>query len=302
MFDAIPAESIKMKARELYAKLEKDFDLAHCKDDWSEMDFNEFVSDNFKNRHMGLLVDNSKEINKVYTAVFPSAEVINKILAKGEKDAMLFVHHPMNWDINRTGGAQFDIDKELLRKLKENNISVYALHTPLDNFGKYSTCTQLALALGLKIKEPFYDYFGHQAGVIARTDSRSIDELVGRVEHALGHDVKLWEYGKTGKIRGQLVGVIGGGGLDVQALRELKARDINAFITGVTRKSSDFEPAVKAHNYAMANRINIIGGTHYSTEKFACIAMTDYFRLMGLRAEFVTDKPDFEDVDYGFKG
>jgi len=281
--------------------MEKDFDLAHCKDDWSMMNFSEFVSDNFKKRYMGLLADNASEIKKVYTAVFPSVDVINHVLAKGERDIMLFTHHPMIWDINGKEGVFRDIPAYLLQKLKDSNIAVYNLHTPLDNFGKYSTCTSLASALGLKLKESFYDYFGHPAGAIGRTDSRSIDEMVGKVESALGHDVKLWEYGPR-KIRGQLVGVIGGGGLDVQALKELKAKGINIFVTGVTRKTAGYEPVLKAHNFAKKNKINIIGGTHYSTEKFACIAITDFFRMMGLRAEFVPDNPGFEDIDYGFKG
>jgi hypothetical protein len=29
--------------------------------------------------------------------------------------------------------------------------------------------------------------------------------------------------------------------------------------------------------------------------------MVDYFKKLGLRAEFILGKPDFEDMDYGFK-
>ncbi len=69
-----------MKAIELYKKLDTDFELDDCKDDWSHMDFNEYISDNFKKCYMGLLLDNTEEINSVYTAVFPSDLVLNKII------------------------------------------------------------------------------------------------------------------------------------------------------------------------------------------------------------------------------
>jgi putative NIF3 family GTP cyclohydrolase 1 type 2 len=289
-----------MNAKELYARLEKDFDLAHCKDDWSQMEFNEFISDNYKRRYMGLMADNASEIKRVYTAVFPTEEIINYILAKEEKDAMLFIHHPMIWDINGENGVFRSIPRDLLRKLRDNNISVYNLHTPLDNFGEYSTCASLAKALDFEIKESFYEYFGHPAGVIAKTSLSTIDELVEKIKKAVGHKVKLWHYG-SGEIKYFMVGVIGGGGLDVQALEELKSKGINTFVTGVVRKTTGYDPVIKAHEFAKDNKINIIGATHYSTEKFACIAMIDYFKKLGLRAEFILGKPDFEDMDYGFK-
>ena len=42
--------------------------------------------------------------------------------------------------------------------------------------------------------------------------------------------------------------------------------------------------------------LNLIGGTHYSSEKFACMAVCEYFSKLGLQAEFVEDIPCFEDL------
>jgi putative NIF3 family GTP cyclohydrolase 1 type 2 len=189
----------------------------------------------------------------------------------------------------------------LLKKLRDSHIAIYNLHTPLDNFGEYSTGVSLAKALGLKVEEPFYEYFGHPAGVIGKTNMSTIDELVEKVKQAVGHEIKFWPYGSK-KINNKLVGVIGGGGNDVIALQELYDRGINTFVTGVTRKSEGHEGAFKAHGFAQDHGINIIGATHYSTEKFACIAMVGYFKKLGLKAEFIPGKPDFNDLDYGMKG
>jgi putative NIF3 family GTP cyclohydrolase 1 type 2 len=51
-----------------------------------------------------------------------------------------------------------------------------------------------------------------------------------------------------------------------------------------------------AHDIARENKINILGGSHYSTEKFACMAMCGYFRKQGLPSEFIEDTPVMEDL------
>jgi len=51
-----------------------------------------------------------------------------------------------------------------------------------------------------------------------------------------------------------------------------------------------------AHELARENAINLLGGTHYSTEKFACIEMCKYFSELGLLSAFVEDVPYFEDL------
>jgi hypothetical protein len=42
---------------------------------------------------------------------------------------------------------------------------------------------------------------------------------------------------------------------------------------------------------AKRGRVNVMGATHYSTEKYACVAMVDYFHKLGLDAEFVAGPP-----------
>ena len=44
------------------------------------------------------------------------------------------------------------------------------------------------------------------------------------------------------------------------------------------------------------NKINILGGTHYSTKTFACIAIVEYFEKMGLVSEVIKNIPGVEDL------
>ncbi len=52
----------------------------------------------------------------------------------------------------------------------------------------------------------------------------------------------------------------------------------------------------EVHNFEKENKINVLGGTHYSTEKFACQEMCNYFKKQGLPAEFIPEKPVLEDM------
>jgi len=288
-----------MKAIDLYNKLEKDFVIPEITENWYDdkeaydESFEEYVCDNFRQRSIGLLCDFADEINKVYTAVSPSEKVLAKILDDDITDAMLFVHHPMDWDLSKDPDKAFyQINTELLKKLKERRVSIYSLHLPLDNYGEYSTGKTLADALGIKIEKPFCLYYGALCGVIGTTDCKDIHELNARYSQVVGHKTKLYQYG-DGRIINNRVGICAGGGNDTDTVNELIENGINVLISGVTVNNMY---SADAHKLEEENKVNLIGGTHYSSEKFACIAVCEYFRKLELQAEFVEDMPCFEDL------
>jgi putative NIF3 family GTP cyclohydrolase 1 type 2 len=283
-----------MEAKKLYQRLEKDFIKPGLSDEWAEdMDeVKDFLSENFKRRSMGLVCDNSQEINRVYTAVFPTNEIMQKILDSGETDALLFVHHPSIWDITKAPQVFQQMSRELLTQFKERRISIYNLHVPLDNFGEYSTSTTLAKALGIKPEIDFAPYFGALCGIIGRTDSKNVAELSKKFDKAVEHKTSLYSYGDK-LITGGRVAVIAGGGNDIKMLEEIAKNEVNTFITGITALNSHSQ---KAHDFAKAHKINVLGGTHYSTEAFACKAMCKYFEKLGLDCEFIQGKPGLEDL------
>lgn len=282
-----------MKATELYAQLEKDFITPQMSDDWAQYfePLGDFITDNFKKRSMGLVCDFSQEINHVYTAVFPSNKIMSEILAKDTKNALLFVHHPEIWDIRQAPKVFQLMDKSLLQKFKDNNIAIYNLHVPLDNYGEYSTSVTLAKALDIEPTEPFAPYFGSLAGVLGKTQIKTVSELQKKFSQVVGHEVGIYKYGDD-KITEGTVAVVAGGGL-TETIEDVAQNNINILVTGITAKS---QHSLNAHEFAQKNKINLLGGTHYSTEKFACQAMTDYFVKQGLPAEFIDDTPVMEDI------
>ncbi len=283
-----------MKATQLYQQLEKDFITPKLSDEWAEhmRAVIDFLCENFKQRSMGLVCDFATEINKVYTAVFPSKNVMQNILDRGETDLMLFAHHPSIWDIRKMPEVFQQMDRKLLGKFRKRRISIYNLHVPLDNYGEYSTGVSLTKVLDFKIKKPFAEYYGGRDGVICSTRLKNVQDVKQKLKAVLGHKVHLYKYG-TNKIKDGKVAIITGGGNNVKDLKGVVLEEVNIFITGITVKN---EHSRKAHEFAEKNKINILGGTHYSTEKFACIAMCKYFNKLGLPTEFIEDKPVMEDL------
>ena len=282
---------ISMDAKKLYERLDMDFGLANLHDEWGGMEFNDFISKNFQNRQMGVFTDNSVEINQVYTAVFPSDKVIKHVLNTGKENVLIFTHHPMIWDIRKPEVFSY-INKWFFQELKDRGISIYVSHIPLDKNGLYSTSVSLAKALDIEIEKEFFVYLGVYVGVIGSTEIVTLEELVKVIEEVVGHHVKLTKYGSN-KIKNGKIAVVGGGGNNKSVLEELVKHDVNTFITGVTVKN---DYSKDAHDYAMEHNVNIIGATHYSTEKFACMAMCKYFKSLGLPCKFIDDIPIFEDM------
>lgn len=282
-----------MKAVELYAYLEKDFIFKELRDDWARYmpDLEEYLSANFKERSMGLVCDFADEINAVYTAVFPSEEVMQKIINDGIADAMLFLHHPSIWDIRRPKPF-YQMDTASLEKFRKNRISIYNLHVPLDHFGEYSTGKTLADVLDIEIEKPFVEYRGSLCGIIGKTGCSSMEELHDKFTKAIGHDTRLYLYGDS-NIKDGRVAIVAGGGNNRDTISEMLQNNIKVLITGISLKN---EHSAEAHELEQKNGINVLGGTHYSTEKFACQKMCTYFEKLGLTSAFIDGEPIYEDM------
>jgi putative NIF3 family GTP cyclohydrolase 1 type 2 len=282
-----------MRAIDVYDKLEEDFISKDLSDDWARFmgEVEEYICDNFKERSIGLVCDFTEEIGEVYSAVFPTNKVMQKLIDNEVKDAMLFLHHPSNWDIRRSQPF-YQMDKELLEKFKINRISIYILHVPLDNYSEYSTSKTLADALDIVVEKPFKRYFGSLSGVIGRTNCSTIKELQDRYSQLLGHETKLYHYGKSEILDGK-VAIVAGGGNSIDTVSEMLEEEVKVLITGI---STNIERYSEVHKFENDNKVNVLGGTHYSSEKFACLKMCTYFEKLGLLSTFIHGEPVYEDM------
>lgn len=201
----------RMKARKLYARLDRDFGIKDLNDDWSFMRFNNYITSSFKRRYMGIVLDNAGEVKKVYTAVFPDLDILDKVLAMDQTDILLFAHHAMGYDPTISGFPFYDIPDDYLRRLKQKRISFYMLHAPLDKNSEFSTSVNLAKNLEFEIIGEFCEYDGMKVGVLCKTELKTVIELVGKVKSIVGHEVRLLANGDNEIHEGRVAVAAGGG-------------------------------------------------------------------------------------------
>jgi putative NIF3 family GTP cyclohydrolase 1 type 2 len=289
-------KELKMRARELYESLDKDFEIAKYKDEWGNfLEDTRFINPYFKERYIGVMLDNSEEIKKVYTSTFPDNNILDEILCRGETDVLLFSHHAMGYDPNLEGLPFYNIPVKYLKDLKKRRISFYVLHVPLDKNGTYSTSMSLAKVLHLPVESEFCKYLGVKVGVICETEFTKITDFALHVKNIVRHDVKVRQYGSE-FIEERKVAIAAGGGCIDFVGRELSELGVNTYLTGLTKPMPSFEPSMEFHRIAKESKINVVGATHYSTEKFACMVMEEYFTEIGIEAEFIEGIPCMDDL------
>ena len=288
-----------MEAKVVYDKLNKDFLKEGIRDiGWTvrmPLLWKHFTNEFCTNSGKGLMLDFAFEINEVYTMVFLEERLLDQLLATNVTDALILSHHPTAWDIEKRNG-NYAIDEEYCLRLKQNRIAVYILHQPLDDYGPYSTARTLAEQLPVTIERPAFKFQGAMCGLIATTSCNTITELQKRFSTAVGHRVSLYRYGNK-QINEQKVAVCPGGGNQLFVIQEMLKNNTKTLITGVSLIN---EHSSDVHKYAKKHRVNVLGGTHYSTEKFAMMRMVEYFEALGLPARFLADEPQLYDLGRGW--
>jgi dinuclear metal center YbgI/SA1388 family protein len=202
----------------------------------------------------GLQIENSGRVTKIGASVDASTRVL--ATAARQNVDLLIVHHGLFWP-----GLQ-PVTGVLRRQLKlafENNIGLYSAHLPLDLHPELGNNAQLAAALGLKSKQPFFEEKGQLIGVKARA-SVPRDGLDRNLQKALSGPVKAFMFGP--KKAGTIGIITGGAGSEIY---KVAREGIDTFITG----EAPHWAAVAAEELGM----NLLLGGHYATEVFGVKAL-----------------------------
>ncbi len=262
----------EMRAKELYAALEAEFRPWECTEVFDTI---------------GLQYHNTDTVKKVYTAAFASFEVLDQLEQRGASDCLLFTHHPVpqKEDLLKEYPP---IPDELVERLAANRITLFTYHIPLDRIGPWSVGLNLAKAIGVTPVEEFYQQNQVNMGLICGSPYETVSELADAIRGALGHDVKIYPYGDRVLTDGRMA-LMGGGASNPAIYEELRSKGINVFFTGMTTQNVPW--IARIHEAAKEAGVTLIGGCHYSTEKYAPMAMVKLFEGLGLEAEFIEETP-----------
>ncbi|MDC7225957.1 MAG: Nif3-like dinuclear metal center hexameric protein [Spirochaetales bacterium] len=279
-----------MEINEIVNKLDREFNIPKHSEDlvaWAVTDENKkFINPDFLNKKTALFSKNSVKIEKVYTVVFITEEIVNAI--SDEKDCLIITHHNFNYFEDERGLQP--IRSELLEKLESSNNSIYVAHAPLDTHGKYGTSVSLANLCDIDVEEYFYDYFGAPTALIGTIKKQSFKDFSNlaknRIERPFLTEVQNIEFVER-------IAVIAGGGDEPEILQYAYDKGCDTILSGTVehRWAAPFiqESNKKFHELNETLKLNLIGGTHYATERPAMIKFIDFFKEIGVNFEFRDD-------------
>jgi len=248
----------------------------------------EYATPPFLHRFNGLMLQNADRVERVFTLVFPSDDVLAEVerRAAGEP-SLIFTHHPM--DLETSGRGLIPVGEEWLRRLREAGISLYSAHAPLDCHEATSTSRALAGAAGVPAETTFAGYFGGHAGVYGRIQPATFEEFCERVSGACGVDrLETKRHGD----RVERVAVVAGGAAYPPLMQEALDAGCDTYLTGDFRVrhggpwAEEHRPQFDA--FVDEVPLNLVGASHYATEALVLREeMLAFFRDLGLAAEFV---------------
>lgn len=252
-------------------------------------DYTEIFEADFCERFNGLMLRSASVVKEVYCAAFPSPDVIKKLLATADGDALLFLHHPVDMEVSGVGFLPVLPDN--LERLSSQGISIYACHAPMDCHDEIGTNASIVEALDIQVEQHFAWYGNGFAGRIGSITPVSLDELVKKGRKIFGGD--RMEVGGAGLTTISKVAIVAGGGDDPELFKEAEQAGAHVYLTGewytrTTPLNEEGKAWAKANRaackaYAQTSAMAFLGVSHAASEFLVMkTQMADYFQQKGL--------------------
>jgi len=245
-----------------------------------------FINNDFIQHKTALMTENSKDIEIVLTSVFITDEVVKK--ACNYKNALLVTHH--NFDYFEDERGLQPIKSEYLKELQKSSISIYVAHAPLDTHQIYGTSKCLAELCGIAIEKYFYDYYGAPTALIGHINKASFEVFSDFIQKKLERPVLTLEKNKDYV---EKIAVVAGGGDLPDLLQQVYDYGCDTLLTGTVehRWAVPFiqEGNRQFHELNKKLKINLIGGSHYGTERPAMIKFTEYITQLCIECRYIED-------------
>lgn len=280
-----------MKIDELVSRLDEEFGIATNAEDLLEfavVDENRHLFEpDFVEGKTGLLLKSSDTVERISTAVFISAGVVEKVVER--PNSLVFTHHHFDYFEDERGLKP--IPPGVLETLRGNQVSVYVAHAPLDGHRTYGTSLALAELCGIEPEEWFYDYFGEPVALFGRIEPTDFDTFAESVRIRLERPVLTLHKHRSHVER---LAVVAGGGDLPDLLQMAHDHGCDTLLTG-TVENRFAVPVLqelnrKFHELNDKLKLNLIGGTHYGTERPAMIRVVQMFNEYDVPCEYCEDE------------
>lgn len=206
----------------------------------------------------GLQIEGSEKVDNIAVAVDAGLETLRQAIHL--KANFVLVHHGLFW------GKVIPIckaHKTLVKEALNADISLYAVHLPLDAHQTVGNNFQLGKALALSHLKPCAEYHGQLIGCHGVNDRNlSLSDIADTLCKLPGAGLPPLTLAFGPVIPEKIVIVSGAG---AEELTQFEKDDFDTFITG--------EPRQSAYHFAKENKLNVIFAGHYATETLGVIAL-----------------------------
>lgn len=178
---------------------------------------------------------------------------------------MIVVHHGLFWEgmSRRITGLM----ASRIRMLLSKNISLYAMHLPLDAHPEFGHNICLAQMIGLQERQTFFQYAGYEIGVSGALPIALTARDIGQVyEPLLNADIQI--FGRPEKIC-KRVGIVSGGA-GISGINAGIERSLDCMVVG------EFEHA--AWHLVQESDMTVIALGHYASEQPGLLALLNKLR------------------------
>jgi putative NIF3 family GTP cyclohydrolase 1 type 2 len=256
---------------------------------WSVTEENKpYLNPAFLNKQSGLFLKSSQVIEKVYTTVFITDCIVKKIADQKSK-SLIFTHH--HFDYYEDYRGLVPISAFNLKQLKGANASIFVAHASLDHHDRYGTSISLAKLLNIEIDELFYDYFGAPTALVGHIVKTPFSGFADNVKQKLGRPALTLEKNNETV---EKIAVVAGGGDMPDILQQAKDYGCDTYLTGMIEHRWENamiqESNKKFHELNKQLKLNLIGGTHFGTERPAMVSVVKFFKDIGVDAEYCEDE------------
>ncbi|MFA6322450.1 MAG: Nif3-like dinuclear metal center hexameric protein [Candidatus Buchananbacteria bacterium] len=255
--------------------------------------FNQYFTAEYLINFHGLMLKNSDQVNKIYLSVFLSPEILDKIFLRQTGEALIFIHHPMEFE--SSGRGFLPLPEKYFIEMQKRKISVYSIHTPLDIHGRISTSRSIAKLLELQSPQEYSRCSTGFAGIFGQLeDKMPFDEFIALLK--IIFNLSKITY-KQELPFVQKIGIIAGGGAEVEYMKETISLGCDTYLSGdyLNKVQTINSKHHRAEYEAIKDelKINLIECSHYATEKVVLEnEMQDYFQNLGLLTEYI-DQADY---------
>ncbi len=157
--------------------------------------------------------------------------------------------------------------KQAISILKENNISHFYVHAPLDD-AEFGTSVSLLEKLNFRVTEKFAQEEGFYNGRVGEIDEPiSLEILTDNIENLLEEPVRVW---KNNDKSIKKIGVVTGAGFSAIDMKEAVDLGCDVYFTG--------EKILYTIQYAKQANINLIVGSHTFTEIFGVESLCELLK------------------------